>query len=193
MIMAGRMTLPATKTIEAFLGPFNGVFLPVRIQSIQRQRCPVKHAQVGQAASCAIVFPSANDESLLKPPSSFKLRKGQVILSSLPKKAFWEFEADLHVLHHTSPLLDGTQGVVYAGNVRQLVKILSIGRGSPPASPVHEQVENVDHLSSGLIKGSNGRVKFRFLHEPEWLVVGRTFLFRGEGRMKCVGKIIKLE
>ncbi|KAJ3073993.1 GTP binding protein [Podochytrium sp. JEL0797] len=41
-----------------------------------------------------------------------------------------------------------------------------------------------------LKTGSHGRIRLRFAHEPEWIKVGSTVLFRGEGRLKCVGKVV---
>ncbi|KAJ3095331.1 GTP binding protein [Physocladia obscura] len=41
-----------------------------------------------------------------------------------------------------------------------------------------------------LKTGAEGRIRLRFSHEPEWVKVGSTVLFRGEGRLKCVGKVV---
>ncbi|KAJ3105526.1 GTP binding protein [Phlyctochytrium planicorne] len=41
-----------------------------------------------------------------------------------------------------------------------------------------------------LATGSRARLRLRFESEPEWLRVGGPVLFRGEGRMKCVGRVI---
>ncbi|KAJ3197621.1 GTP binding protein [Irineochytrium annulatum] len=83
-----------------YLGPDRGRFVPVRISSIQRQRCPVNHINAGQAATCAITFVcetmsvSGNGSDgdgdteftteTNTAPSWFRVRKGQVLLSSPP-------------------------------------------------------------------------------------------------------------
>ncbi|KAI8615280.1 hypothetical protein BC830DRAFT_1242035 [Chytriomyces sp. MP71] len=41
-----------------------------------------------------------------------------------------------------------------------------------------------------LKTGARGRIRLRFSHEPEWVKVGSAVLFRGEGRLKCVGKVV---
>ncbi|ORY36831.1 hypothetical protein BCR33DRAFT_789998 [Rhizoclosmatium globosum] len=49
----------------------------------------------------------------------------------------------------------------------------------------------LDYLIAPVLKtGSNGRIRLRFSHEPEWVKIGSTVLFRGEERLKCVGKVV---
>lgn len=209
------MSLQNHQYIDCFLGPHKGEFVPIRIQSIHRQRCPLRHIQAGQAATCAISFTNSNASR--NPPSGFRLRKGQVILLTHPSQAFWEFEADLHVLYHPSLFSTGIQGVIYCGSVRQGVRVIHIEPASPlisdttssgtssptsdlfsqtsPSSnrisptPLHRKNSVHPPSTCGLATGQRGRVRFRFVYEPEWLALGRTVLFRGEGRMKCVGKV----
>ncbi|TPX70436.1 hypothetical protein SpCBS45565_g01818 [Spizellomyces sp. 'palustris'] len=182
-LLSGRITTHShTPQPTYYLGPDRGSFIPIRISSIHRQRCPVSLIKAGQAASCAVTFlsdPNASDSLLEKdtvvynitPPPSFRLRKGQVLLSTSPPPPVWEFDADLNVLHCASTVGPSCHGVIYVGAVRQGAKIV--------------RMENVGSLKTS----ESARVTFRFAYEPEWVVVGRTVLFRGEGGLKCVGKV----
>ncbi|KAJ3356399.1 hypothetical protein HDU83_001190 [Entophlyctis luteolus] len=46
------------------------------------------------------------------------------------------------------------------------------------------------HTPPVLRTGSHGRIRLRFSHEPEWVKVGSTVLFRGVDKLKCVGKVV---
>lgn len=212
ILKVGRMSIQNHTYIDCYLGPDRGRFIPIRVQSIHRQRSRIRHIQAGQAATCAISFTGTGDASTT-PPADFRIRKGQVISPSLPPHAFWEFEAEIHVLYHSSALTVGYQGVVYCGNVRQGAQVVHISPGSPRISPVLSPTHAPDLFLSqspspstptprrstspvpspfSLCTGQSGTIKLRFVYEPEWLTVGSTLLFRGEGRMKCVGKVASL-
>ena len=62
----------------------------------------------------------------------------------------------------------GSQGVIYAGNVRQGAKVLSID-------------------STGVKR----LVTFAFVYEPEWLQLDRKLLFR-QDQNNFIGKIVNL-
>ena len=209
--MAGRMNLYNESHIKAILGPDKGKFVEIRINSIQRQRSSTRTIQAGQAATCAITFPNSDGTESPLPVSGFKNRKGQVILPFRPTEAYWELEAEIHVLYHSTKLAAGLQGVVYCGNVRQGARVIYVEETSHVPSPLHTTVPDMfNSVSStgstpdtstetgispfryGLRTGQRGIARIRFVYEPEWLVIGRTLLFRGEGRAKCVGKVLAL-
>ncbi len=148
---------------------------------------------------------SETSESLTLP--KMKIRKGQVILSKLPARmtrqttarATWEFDAEIHVLYHKGILANMAQGTLYFGSVRQPARIVQIYQifdeksvNSPtndtPLSPTKASLELNDGAAKTLKTGQKGRVRLKFMNEPEWIRVGWTVLFR-EGRMKCVGKV----
>jgi GTPase len=109
ILQSGTITVYSGRPVTYYLGPDRGRFIPVKINSLQRQRCPVNHISRGQAATMALSFfkepplesqPShdANGNGLeysglneetdsLTPPQGFKIRKGQVILTSPPNGA----------------------------------------------------------------------------------------------------------
>lgn len=217
MLISGRMNLSDQSYIKAVLGPDKGSFIDIKIHSIHRQRSGTRAIQAGQAATCAITFPNADGTESSQSPAGFRLRKGQVILEHHPMEAYWELEAEIHVLYHSTKLSSGSQGVIYCGNVRQGARVTQVEEGSPIPSPLNPTVPDVFSLSSslssagsipspitsgepsaklsvryGLSTGRRGIVRFRFVYEPEWLSIGRTLLFRGEGRAKCVGRVLAL-
>ncbi|KAJ3207914.1 GTP binding protein [Dinochytrium kinnereticum] len=194
------------------LGPDRGRFIPIRISSIQRQRCAVGSLSSGQAGTLAISFPPdlSSSRSSLDPPGGFRIRKGQVVVPYVMSPTTrewgdpevgvnWEFEADLHILH-APPCFTalGTQGVIYCGGIVQGAKIISVesAASTPPRRCPSINLEGL--LEDGpvvapvmVVSGMRVRVRFAFASEPEWVRVGRFVLFRG-GRLKCVGKVVRV-
>ncbi|KAI9318892.1 P-loop containing nucleoside triphosphate hydrolase protein, partial [Zopfochytrium polystomum] len=99
MLLSGSLSIHSGRKPIYFLGPDRGRFIPVKITSIHRQRCPVNHILSGQAATCSLNFltqsdengddsqdfvsaydPTSNEEESSIPPTYFRVRKGQVIL-----------------------------------------------------------------------------------------------------------------
>ncbi|KAJ3044726.1 GTP binding protein [Rhizophlyctis rosea] len=199
VLLAGRINLRLTSSAAHtyHIGPDRGKFVPVRVTSIHRQRCPANYIKAGQAASCALSFLNPSDPTAPPaptPPPGFKLRKGQVLMSGEPE-ACWELEADINVLYYATFMQEGCQGVLYVDGTRQGARIVSIEPASPAVSPA-KAVKTDGRVpppgTAVLRTGQRGRVRFRFAFEPEWVRKGRLVLFRGEGRMKCVGKVVAL-
>ncbi|KAI8818768.1 GTP-binding protein 2-like protein [Fimicolochytrium jonesii] len=187
---------PAHSSI-LYIGPDHGRFAPCIITSIHRHRCPVNMVKAGQVASFAIQFvhrdgltaPTSSDipppSSTTPPPPSgvFRLRKGQSILPYIPRTTR-SFTAELTVLHSPDPepLASNTRAVVYCGSVRQAVRVVDVldaGISPVPLQQQQQQKDPTTHL-----------IHFRFLFEPEYVVVGRHVVVRGEGGLKCVGKVV---
>ncbi|KAI9097268.1 GTP-binding protein 2-like protein [Phlyctochytrium arcticum] len=209
LLSGGIPTHRASSNNVYYLGPDRGHYALVRIMSIHRQRCPVSFIQSGQAATCALGFlsnPNGGFDHHTEPPdmsnmicstsapAGFRLRKGQVLLSELPPPPVWDFEAELTVLHALGQVGVGCHGMLYVGAVRQGAKVIRI---SPVSSQSVSDGKGVaGHATSpvptALKTGDCARVQFQFAHEPEWIVAGRTVLFRGEGSMKCVGEVVKV-
>ncbi|KAI9101328.1 P-loop containing nucleoside triphosphate hydrolase protein [Phlyctochytrium arcticum] len=145
------------------LGPDSiGHFTPTLIKSIQRKRVTVPLATAGHAAAFA-----------LKKIKRASLRKGMVLLSkSIDAKAYYEFEAEILVLYHSTTISQKYQAMVHCGCVRQTARIVGLDK----------QV---------LRTGDRAFVRFRFIQHPEYLKMGDRLLFR-EGRTKGVGKVSRL-
>lgn len=139
-----------------------GQFKTVQIRSIHRKRMPVKECKGGQTSSFS-----------LRKIKKSELRKGMVLLSpAIPAAAFWEFEADLLILHHPTTISAKYQAMVHCGSIRQTATIISM---------------SVDHLRTG----DRATVRFRFIKSPEYLRIGMKLVFR-EGRTKAIGSISKV-
>jgi GTPase len=218
VLLSGRLNTIAHGNQIYYIGPDRGKFTPVRITSIHRQRCPVHHLQAGQAGTLALTFfpeedqarkrsclekdktpsprlselPSPRDSPERRPPSHFKIRRGQMILSaphrsSSHAKVTREFDAELRILSHDSLLTTMQQGTVFCGSVRQSARVMHLYPSEPQTPPEEQPLSPI--LKAGLKMGETGKVRLRFVNEAEWVQVGWTILFR-EGRMKCVGKIV---
>ncbi|XP_051569209.1 GTP-binding protein 1-like isoform X1 [Myxocyprinus asiaticus] len=139
-----------------------GAFLLITVKSIHRKRMPVKEVRGGQTASFA-----------LKKIKRSSIRKGMVMVSPrLNPQAYWEFEAEILVLHHPTTISPRYQAMVHCGSIRQTATILSMTRDC-------------------LRTGDKATVHFRFIKTPEYLHIDQRLVFR-EGRTKAVGTITKL-
>ncbi|ORY37466.1 P-loop containing nucleoside triphosphate hydrolase protein [Rhizoclosmatium globosum] len=145
------------------IGPdSNGNFTPTIVKSIQRKRVNVPLASAGQSASFA-----------LKKIKRSNIRKGMVMLSkAADAKAYFEFEAEILVLYHSTTISTKYQAMLHCGGVRQTAKIVGMDQGV-------------------LRTGDRALVQFRFMRNPEYLKIGTRLLFR-EGRTKGVGKVVRL-
>ncbi|KAI8611271.1 P-loop containing nucleoside triphosphate hydrolase protein [Chytriomyces sp. MP71] len=145
------------------IGPDSaGHFTPTIVKSIQRKRVNVPLASAGQSASFA-----------LKKIKRSSLRKGMVMVSkAADAKAYFEFEAEVLVLFHSTTISTKYQAMLHCGGVRQTAKIVGMDKGV-------------------LRTGDRAVVQFRFIRHPEYLKVGTRLLFR-EGRTKGVGKVVRL-
>ncbi|KAJ3407460.1 GTP-binding protein 1 [Chytriomyces hyalinus] len=145
------------------IGPdSSGHFTPTIVKSIQRKRVNVPVASAGQSASFA-----------LKKIKRSSIRKGMVMVSkAADAKAYYEFEAEILVLYHSTTISTRYQAMLHCGGVRQTAKIVGMDKGV-------------------LRTGDRALVQFRFMRNPEYLKIGTRLLFR-EGRTKGVGKVVYL-
>jgi GTPase len=151
------------------LGPDStGAFKKVQIKGIHTKSVPVAEVHAGQSVSFAVkvVGGGKNDRALKKS----MIRKGMVLVDpSTNPRATRCFAAEVVVLHHPTTIKRGYQPVVHARTVRQVAMI--------------------DDMNTELLRtGTRARVRFRFMHYPEYLTVGTPIVFR-EGRTKGMGII----
>lgn len=146
------------------LGPDSlGHYQQVSIRSIHRKRMPVTIVKSGQTASFA-----------LKKVRRDEVRKGMVMLASpTTPPAYWEFTAEILILHHATTISVRYQAVIHCGSIRQTAQIL-------------------DMNAECLRTGDKASVRFRFMKNPEYLRLNQKMIFR-EGRTKAIGNIIKVE
>ena len=167
IVVAGTM-LSGTANVNDVLqlGPMkDSTFQLVTIRSIHHKRILVDKAIAGQAV-CFSIKAIKTKDSITKDA----FRKGMVLISKdISPKVSWEFEADVVILHHATTVQANYQAVVHCGVIRQACKVISIDKDV-------------------LRTGDKGKVKFKFMYNPEYIHTGMTILFR-EGRTKGLGVI----
>eukprot|EP00756_Hemistasia_phaeocysticola_P015186 Hpha_TRINITY_DN15391_c5_g1::TRINITY_DN15391_c5_g1_i1::g.90877::m.90877 len=162
-VVGGLVTQGQFKTGDSvLLGPNgHGHFRQVQIKSIQVKGVDATHVEAGSDAAFA-----------LKKERRSAIRKGNVLLDPkiqpLPHSS-WEFEADVVVLYHSTTIKSNYEPVIHCSTVRQSAKITLV---------------DTDILRTG----DKARVRFRFLHRPEYIRIGTKLVFR-EGRTKGLGTV----
>jgi len=153
-----------------FLGPEKKkTYKQVVIKGIHTNRMPQEEAYAGEYV-CVNIKPKGQSEVLNRK----ELRKGMVLLDqSLKPEAFWDFEAEILILHHSTTIKENYQAVLHCGIVRQSVCIRRIYEGG--------QMKN----------GDKGLVRFHFLYSPEYVKPSLSILLR-EGRTKILGVITRV-
>jgi GTPase len=151
---------------DFFLGPVeSGDFVKVRIATIHQQKRAVLRVRARQVCSFQI-----HGDSL----DTIRIRKGMFILkeSDVIPQGIREFEVDLSVDSHSGALFPGYQGILHSGAIRQEAKITWMEKEC-------------------MRKGERGKVRFMFVHDPEYVKLGTLVLFRGQ-KTRCAGRIIKV-
>lgn len=146
------------------LGPTEeGLFVPVTVNSIHRNRAPCCMVRTGQGASVA-----------LGTAIGTTVRKGMMLLCpSIKPQSCLYFQARIYVLFHTTAIHKGFQATVYIGNIRQTVTIEGI------------------MAKQAIQTNDSATVMFKFMKHPQHLHVGARLLFR-EGITKGIGQITQV-
>ena len=145
------------------LGPDgNGNFRPTQVKSIHSKGIDVPFAAAGSDATLA-----------LKKEKKNNIRKGMVVLggdAAANVVAYWEFEAEVVILYHSTTISNNYEPVIHSSTVRQSARIQLTDR-------------------EVLRTGDKARVRFRVLYRPEFIKVGQKLVFR-EGRTKGLGTVM---
>jgi GTPase len=145
------------------LGPDGlGNFRPVQIRSIHSKGMEVPEVECGNdAAFC------------LKKEKRSAIRKGNVMVEPATKpKAYWQFEAEIRILYHSTTISSNYEPVIHSQTVRQSARIVSIN-------------------AEALRTGDHAVVTFQFLYRPEYIKPDQRIIFR-EGRTKGIGTVLKV-
>ncbi|RNF05918.1 putative GTP-binding elongation factor tu family protein [Trypanosoma rangeli] len=145
------------------LGPDSfGAYRTVHIKSIH-----VKGKEQQEVvAGCDATF-------CLKKEKRSAIRKGSILTDPrLPVEAYWQFEADVTILYHSTTILVNYEPVIHSTTVRQSARIVYVAQ-------------------EVLRTGDRSLVRFHFLYRPEFMKVGQQLIFR-EGRTKGVGTVTKV-
>ena len=130
------------------LGPDSTrLFKSVIIKSIHVNRVAVDEAQMGEFA-CFSLKPAKASEKL----DRCDFRKGMVLLDPMIKpEPVWDFEANIHVLHHPTTMKEGYQAVMHCGVIRQSVEI--------------KKIKDKEILRTGDMD----TIQFKFMYAAEYL------------------------
>ncbi|CBZ30087.1 GTP-binding elongation factor tu family protein,putative [Leishmania mexicana MHOM/GT/2001/U1103] len=145
------------------LGPDGfGNFRPVVIKSIHIKGVDSLAAEAGtDAALC------------LKKEKRSAIRKGNVLVDAAHSpKSFWQFEAEIIILYHSTTITANYEPVIHSTTVRQSARITYVAQ-------------------EVLRTGDKSLARFHFLYRPEYMKEGQRLIFR-EGRTKGIGIVTKL-
>jgi GTPase len=160
-------------------GNCSSQFIPIQINSIHSNRCPIKSCSAGHNASLTFaVVP--NPLLPLNGPSEISkemLRRGQVLLDSAispSPRACYAFEASIQVLNLASSAEIGPNyaPVVHISTIAQCARI-------------------VECVPARIKSGQFAQVKFEFIYWPEFIQLQQKLIIR-EGTIKGIGVINKL-
>ena len=161
----------ATINKQCLLGPDAlKNFKQVAIKSIHINRVNSNEAYAGELACICVKAIKANEKLIRK-----DIRRGMVVIDNDNKpQPVTEFEAELQVLHHSTAIKEGYEGVLHCGTIQQTVTL--------------EQIQSEEKL---LRNEDRGIVKMKFKYRPEFVKEGETILLR-EGKTKIIGTITKI-
>ena len=155
---------------QCFLGPDKvRNFKAVAIKSIHVSRHGREFAYPGELACMSVKSQKANEKLVRK-----EIRRGMVIVDAQNKpQPVTEFEAEMQVLHHSTTIGIGYEGVMHCGTIQQTVTLMEI------------------HEGNVLRNEDRGLVRFQFKYRPEYVKEGETILLR-EGKTKIIGTITRI-
>lgn len=161
----------ATINKQCLLGPDAlKNFKLVSIKSIHINRVNSTEAYAGELACICVKAVKANEKLIRK-----DIRRGMVVIDNDNKpQPVTEFQAELQVLHHSTTIKEGYEGVLHCGTIQQTVTI--------------EQIQSEEKL---LRNEDRGIVKMKFKYRPQFVKEGETILLR-EGKTKIIGTITKI-
>ena len=155
-----------------------GEFIPCIVRSIHVHYTAVDIALPGVSAAFAI-RPKNKVKVITDKKKNF-VRKGMSLCDpGLHPNSYWEFKAEILVLHHQTTLSVGYAPIIHIGCVVQCANITDI-RSIDDNKPI-----------VALRTGDRAIITCRFMYRPEYIHINDMLLFR-EGRAKGVGKLVSL-
>lgn len=146
---------------SVLLGPDGtGQFRPTQIKSIHVKGYEVEQAECGNDAALCLRKERRN-----------AIRKGNVLVHpAVNPKGYWQFEAEIRVLYHSTTIESNYEPVIHTPTARQAARI------------------KLQSDEAVLRTGDTAIVRFHFLYRPEYLKIGHRIIFR-EGRTKGIGQV----
>ncbi|KHN86488.1 GTP-binding protein 2 [Toxocara canis] len=151
------------------LGPDrNGAYHIGKVESIRRNKQPVRSIKPGEAASVALSFEHPLEAAVAD------IRRGMVMINAKDTAvSYRRFTARLYLLYHpSSEICIGFQTTVYIGSVCQTATI-------------------IDMDASCIIPCTWVTARFEFYSGPEFVRVGTPLIFR-QGKTKGMGEVVEL-
>lgn len=151
------------------LGPdVNGTFCAVTVDSIEVQRKAVSCLTAGETGALLI---REQDKGERKCALASRIRKGIMLLHPLLRPmATLQFDAEVHLLRDISAFKENYQAVAHAGQITQMVKVVSV---KPPT-----------------VGSSRAICRFEFMYWPEYMRPDLPVVFRA-GCAHAVGKVVR--
>ena len=151
------------------LGPYKGEFINVVIKSIHNNfKEDVEELRAGEGGCFAIKISSNNNNKIELRRTLIK--KGMRIMKNI--KFFYEFEAEVVILHHPTTIKNNYQPTIHCGTITQTAKICSMEQDV-------------------MRTGDRSKIKFRFMYRPEYIEKNNYLVFR-EGQTKGIGRVINV-
>jgi GTPase len=150
------------------LGPYKGEFINVVIKSIHNNfKEDVNELRAGEGGCFAVKMTSHNNKIDFR---RTLIKKGMRIMKHV--KFFYEFEAEVLILHHPTTIRANYQPTIHCGTITQTAKICSMEQDI-------------------MRTGDRSTIKFRFMHRPEYIEKNNYLVFR-EGQTKGIGRVINV-
>jgi GTPase len=163
-----------------WFGPFHGLWVEVAVRSFHDNfRNPKENLAEGESGCVAVKCITKNVD--LK---KMKFRKGMYLMNTdlCKKYTHQTFLADVFILQsHSTTISRNYQPVIHCNKIVQSACIEEI-------LEIHRGVEAPPESANYMRAGDRCRVRFSFMHRPEFLHVGDRFLFR-EGQTRGIGVI----
>jgi small GTP-binding protein len=169
IVVSGTMKVGTVKKGDVLkLGPYKGEFINVIIKSIHNNfKEDVKQLCAGEGGCFAIKTISNDNKIEIK---RTLIKKGMRIMKNI--KFFYEFEAEVVILHHHTTIKNNYQPTIHCGTITQTAKIC--------------------HMEQDVMRtGDRSKIKFKFMHRPEYIEKNNYLVFR-EGQTKGIGRVINV-
>ena len=137
---------------KLFIGPFHGEYHEINIRNIRNNLDENINTLYNDNSGC-LNIKFINKKIAIKRGS---IRKGLKITSD--KNAYYEFIADVYILHHPTTIRTNYQPNIQCGTISQVAKICT--------------------TNLLLRSGDRKEVKFRFLFRPEYIEENSYIIFR---------------
>lgn len=163
-----------------WLGPFHGVWVEVSIRSFHDNfRNPKEDLTEGESGCVSVKCITKNMDF-----KKMKFRKGMYLMNTdlCKKYTHKTFVADVFILQsHSTTISLNYQPVIHCNKIVQSAGIEEI-------LEIHRGVESSEASENYMRAGDRCRVRFSFMHRPEFLHTGDRFIFR-EGQTRGIGVI----